>query len=166
MSHHWFNTVFYPYLDTYGYGISVAQGFTGIVCILIGVYFMLFGYRFFRPTLALTGFVFFAFMTWIGLVNNEPPGGFPNNEITYICVSVGLGLLGAALFMFFYPVGLYGVGSKYSVRTCTRHFANIWVNKQWEVSFYRFTSCHGGQILLYNWQVLVVKITDLYFVVY
>ncbi|KAL1936264.1 hypothetical protein VTP01DRAFT_398 [Rhizomucor pusillus] len=96
---------------TYGYGISVAQGFTGIVCILIGVYFMLFGYRFFRPTLALTGFVFFAFMTWIGLVNNEPPGGFPNNEITYICVSVGLGLLGAALFMFFYPVGLYGVGT-------------------------------------------------------
>lgn len=48
----------YP-ADTYGYGISVAQGFTGITCIIIGLYFMVFGFRFFRPTLGLVGFVFF-----------------------------------------------------------------------------------------------------------
>jgi hypothetical protein len=46
-------------VDTYGYGISVAQAFTGIVCMLIGIYFMAFGFHFFRPTMALTGFVFF-----------------------------------------------------------------------------------------------------------
>jgi hypothetical protein len=46
-------------IDTYGYGISVAQGFTGIVCMLIGLYFMIFGFFSFRITLALTGFVFF-----------------------------------------------------------------------------------------------------------
>ncbi|CDS03828.1 hypothetical protein LRAMOSA06783 [Lichtheimia ramosa] len=96
---------------TYGYGISVAQGFTGITCIIIGLYFMVFGFRFFRPTLGLVGFVFFAVMTWIGLVNNEPIIGYPHNEIVYICVSIGLGILGGFLFMFFYPIGLYFVGA-------------------------------------------------------
>jgi hypothetical protein len=46
-------------IDTYGYRISVAQAFTGIICMIIGIYFMVFGFHFFRPTLALTGFVFF-----------------------------------------------------------------------------------------------------------
>ncbi|KAI9272963.1 hypothetical protein BDA99DRAFT_499644 [Phascolomyces articulosus] len=96
---------------TYGYGISVAQGFTGITCILIGLYFMIFGYRYFRPTLGLVGFVFFALMVWVGLVNNEPVYGYPHTEIVYICVSIGLGILGGILFMFFYPLGLYFVGA-------------------------------------------------------
>lgn len=51
-------------------------------------------------------------MTWIGLVNNEPATGYPHTEIVYICVSVGLGLLGAVSFMFFYQFGLYFVGGK------------------------------------------------------
>ncbi|KAI7850036.1 hypothetical protein BDC45DRAFT_539576 [Circinella umbellata] len=96
---------------TYGYGISVAQGFTGITCIIIGLYFMVFGYRYFRSTLGLVGFVFFALMTWVGLVNNEPLYGYPHTEIVYICVSIGLGILGGVLFMFFYPLGLYFVGA-------------------------------------------------------
>ncbi|KAI7889212.1 uncharacterized protein EV154DRAFT_604209 [Mucor mucedo] len=95
---------------TYGYGITVAQGFTGILCMLIAIYFLIFGYSSFRGTLAATGFVFFAVMTWIGLVNNEPLHGYPHNEVTYICVSVGLGLVGAFLFIFIYGVALYFVG--------------------------------------------------------
>lgn len=95
---------------TYGYGITVAQGFTGIVCMLIGLYFLIFGYNSFRGTLGFTGFVFFACMTWIGLVNNEPQYGYPHNEIVYICVSVGLGLVGAFLFIFLYPIALYFIG--------------------------------------------------------
>ncbi|CAO3627874.1 unnamed protein product [Mucor hiemalis] len=95
---------------TYGYGITVAQGFTGIVCMIIGLYFLIFGYNSFRGTLGFTGFVFFACMTWIGLVNNEPQYGYPHNEIVYICVSVGLGLVGAFLFIFLYPIALYFIG--------------------------------------------------------
>jgi hypothetical protein len=45
--------------DTYGYGISPQLGLVGIVCILTGLYFMAFGFRCFRATLALTGFVIF-----------------------------------------------------------------------------------------------------------
>ncbi|ORX50516.1 hypothetical protein DM01DRAFT_1308229 [Hesseltinella vesiculosa] len=95
---------------TYGYGISVAQAFTGIVCILIGIYFMVFGYRSFRLTLAFTGFVFFATMTWIGLTNNEPANGYPNTDILYVCVSAGLGLVGAVLCAFLYGASIYLIG--------------------------------------------------------
>ncbi|CAO0792512.1 unnamed protein product [Mucor circinelloides] len=95
---------------TYGYGITVAQGFTGIVMMLIGLYFLIFGFDSFRCTLAAVGFVFFALMTWIGLVNNEPMYGYPHNEIVYTCVSVGLGLVGAFLFLFLFGISLYFIG--------------------------------------------------------
>lgn len=78
---------------------------------LLGLYFLIFGYSAFRPTLAAVGFVFFAVMTWIGLVNNEPMYGYPHNEIVYICVSAGLGLIGAFLFIFIYSVALYFIGA-------------------------------------------------------
>ncbi|KAI8343181.1 hypothetical protein BC941DRAFT_410630 [Chlamydoabsidia padenii] len=96
---------------TYGSSISVAQGFTGIVLMIIGLYLAVFGYRFFRPTMGFIGFIFFASMTWIGLVNNEPATGYPHTEILYICVSIGLGLLGAAIFMFVFNIALYFVGA-------------------------------------------------------
>ncbi|RCI01847.1 hypothetical protein CU098_012008, partial [Rhizopus stolonifer] len=92
---------------TYGDGISPAQGFVGTLCVIVGLYFAIFGYRFFRPTLGLIGFVFFATMTWIGLVNNEPAGGYPLGDVIYICVSAGLGILGAIILIFLYPLGVY-----------------------------------------------------------
>ncbi|KAI8096905.1 uncharacterized protein BX664DRAFT_346929 [Halteromyces radiatus] len=95
---------------TYGYGISVAQALTGIVCMMIGIYFMVFGFRFFRPTLGFTGFVFFAVMTWIGLTNNEPASGYPNTDLLYVCVSAGMGLVGAGLGVFFFVISIYMVG--------------------------------------------------------
>lgn len=51
-----------------------------------------------------------ASMTWIGLVNNEPASGYPHTEIVYICVSIGLGLVGAVIFMFIFNIALYFVG--------------------------------------------------------
>lgn len=50
---------FIDLIDTYGYGITVAQGFTGIVMMLIGLYFLIFGFSSFRGTLGFVGFVFF-----------------------------------------------------------------------------------------------------------
>ncbi|CAO3627852.1 unnamed protein product [Cunninghamella echinulata] len=96
---------------TYGDSITVAQGFTGITLMIIGLYLAIFGYRFFRPTMGFIGFIFFATMTWIGLVNNEPEFGYVNNEIVYICVSCGIGIIGALIFMFAFPIALYFVGA-------------------------------------------------------
>lgn len=50
-------------------------------------------------------------MTWIGLVNNEPQFGYPHTEIIYICVSCGIGLIGAVIFMFVFPIALYFIGA-------------------------------------------------------
>lgn len=52
-------------------------------------------------------YFYIATMTWIGLINNEPAGGWPLGDLIYICVSTGLGILGAFMFMFFYQVGVY-----------------------------------------------------------
>ncbi|CAO3665304.1 unnamed protein product [Rhizopus stolonifer] len=95
---------------TYGYGISVAQGFTGTLVGLLGIYFLIFGFGSFRGTLAAVGFVFFGCMTWIGLVNNEPQYGYSHNDAVYLSVSCGLGLLGAFLFMYIYTVAVYFIG--------------------------------------------------------
>ncbi|KAI9250034.1 hypothetical protein BY458DRAFT_525016 [Sporodiniella umbellata] len=95
---------------TYGYGISVAQGFTGTLLGILGIYFLIFGFGSFRGTLAAVGFVFFGCMTWIGLVNNEPQYGYPHNEVVYISVSCGLGLLGGFLFMYIYSIAVYFIG--------------------------------------------------------
>ncbi|KAI8378521.1 hypothetical protein BD560DRAFT_325218 [Blakeslea trispora] len=64
---------------TYGDGISPAQGFVGTL----------------------------STMTWIGLVNNEPAGGYPLGDVIYICVSAGIGILGALILIFLYPLGVY-----------------------------------------------------------
>jgi len=55
-------------------------------------------------------------MTWVGLTNNEPYSGYPNQPIVYITVCVGLGILGAIIFMFFYCISLYFVGCKFTVQ--------------------------------------------------
>jgi hypothetical protein len=52
-------------------------------------------------------------VTWIGLTNGEPAGGYPHQDIIYVTVIIGLGLLGALLLMFFWFVGIYLIGSTY-----------------------------------------------------
>lgn len=49
-------------------------------------------------------------MTWIGLVNNEPQYGYANNDAVYVSVSIGLGLIGAFLFMYIYSIAVYFIG--------------------------------------------------------
>lgn len=56
---YFFLIFFFLTLDTYGDGISPAQGFVGTLCMIIGLYFLILAFRFFRPTMALVGFIFF-----------------------------------------------------------------------------------------------------------
>jgi hypothetical protein len=108
----------------------------GGLLMLIGLHLMSFGFRIFRGTLAIVGFTVFGMLfmvpffyyilwtensiliayagiiTWIGLTNGEPAGGYPHREIVYITVIVGLGLLGAVLFMFFWFIGIYLIGGR------------------------------------------------------
>jgi hypothetical protein len=52
-----------------------------------------------------------AVMTWIGLTNNEPASGYPHTDILYVCVSAGLGLVGAFMGVFFFSVCIYLIGA-------------------------------------------------------
>jgi hypothetical protein len=64
-------------------------------------------------------------MTWVGLTNNEPYSGYPNQPIVYITVCVGLGILGAIIFMFFYCISLYFVGGKFTIKNQTGSQKNL-----------------------------------------
>ncbi|KAM3582049.1 hypothetical protein VKS41_005482 [Umbelopsis sp. WA50703] len=96
--------------NTYGYGVTPALGVMGGMLILIGLHFMTFGFRVFRGTLALVGFTVFGIVTWIGLTNGEPTGGYPHRDIIYVTVIIGLGLLGAIVFMYFWCFSIYMIG--------------------------------------------------------
>lgn len=96
---------------------------------------MLFGFRSFRMTLVVCGFLTFGtqghlpfhagtclhrymgifplslgLCTWVGMANTQPEGGFINNDITMIVVPVGIGILGSILYAFFWNLTMYLVG--------------------------------------------------------
>ncbi|KAJ2959261.1 hypothetical protein NQZ79_g5224 [Umbelopsis isabellina] len=66
--------------DTYGYGVTPALGVMGGI------------------------------VTWIGLTNGEPAGGYPHRDIIYVTVIIGLGLLGAIVSMYFWCFSIYMIG--------------------------------------------------------
>jgi hypothetical protein len=108
----------------------------GSVFIVLGLYLVGFGFRGFRVTLAVFGFLaigkvhrhtninktvhthslfFFAFhkglVTWVGLTNCQPASGYINNDITMIVVPAGVGVAGAILFFVLWNIGFYLIGA-------------------------------------------------------
>lgn len=73
---------------------------------------MVFGFRSFRITLGVCGFLTFGLITWVAMANNEPYYGYINNDITMIAVPAGLGLLGAIIYALFWNISIYLVGGK------------------------------------------------------
>ncbi|KAG2179010.1 hypothetical protein INT43_001859 [Umbelopsis isabellina] len=110
---------------TYGYGVTPALGVMGGMLMLIGLHFMTFGFRVFRGTLALVGFTVFGIVTWIGLTNGEPAGGYPHRDIIYVTVIIGLGLLGAIVFMYFWCFSIYMIGGTYLTGSCFLEFNGL-----------------------------------------
>lgn len=97
--------------DIYGAGYVTPQmGVAGAILIVLGVYLMIFGFRGFRPTLAVSGFLTFGLITWVGMTNTQPAEGFTNDAITMIAVPAGLGVLGAILYALFWDVSIYLIG--------------------------------------------------------
>ena len=107
------------------------MGVAGSILILLGLYLMISGVRAGRPTLGVTGFITFGkrphrskelrwaliqnysgTLTWIGLINSRPEGGYSNDSITLITVPAGLGVLGAVLYILLEKFTLYLIGGK------------------------------------------------------
>ncbi|KAI7883001.1 hypothetical protein K492DRAFT_144414 [Lichtheimia hyalospora FSU 10163] len=97
--------------DIYGADYVTPQmGVAGAFLIILGVYLMIFGFRGFRPTLAVSGFLTFGLITWVGMTNSQPAEGFTNDAITMLAVPAGLGVLGAILYALFWDISIYLVG--------------------------------------------------------
>ncbi|KAI9491048.1 hypothetical protein BDB00DRAFT_834981 [Zychaea mexicana] len=90
--------------------VTPQMGVAGAVLIVLGLYLMVFGFRCFRPTLAVAGFLTFGLITWVGMTNSQSANGFTNDAITMLAVPAGLGVLGAILYSFLWNVSIYLVG--------------------------------------------------------
>ena len=102
-----------------GEGITPQNGVVGAVLIILGLYLMVFGFRSFRITLAVCGFLTFGLITWVGMANNQPYYGYINNDVTMIAVPAGLGILGAIIYALFWNISIYLVGGKsITKKTC------------------------------------------------
>ncbi|KAI8977170.1 hypothetical protein BDF20DRAFT_873353 [Mycotypha africana] len=98
--------------DIYGgKGITPQNGVAGAFLIVLGLYLMIFGFRSFRITLAVCGFLTFALITWVAMANNQPYYGYINNNITMIAVPAGLGILGAIIYAIFWNISIYLIGA-------------------------------------------------------
>ncbi|OBZ88742.1 hypothetical protein A0J61_03204 [Choanephora cucurbitarum] len=94
-----------------GEGITPQNGVAGAILIILGLYLMVFGFRSFRITLAVCGFLTFGLITWVGMANNQPYYGYINNDVTMIAVPAGLGILGAIIYALFWNISIYLVGA-------------------------------------------------------
>ncbi|KAI9358391.1 hypothetical protein BD770DRAFT_343737 [Pilaira anomala] len=98
--------------DIYGgIGITPQNGVVGALLIVLGLYLMVFGFRSFRITLAVCGFLSFGLITWVAMANNQPFYGYINNDITMIAVPFGLGILGAIIYALFWNISIYLIGA-------------------------------------------------------
>ncbi|KAG0741011.1 hypothetical protein G6F57_008068 [Rhizopus arrhizus] len=94
-----------------GNHITPENGVMAGILIVLGLYLIVFGFRSFRLTLAVGGFVTFGLITWVAMTNNQPYQGYMNNNITMIAVPAGLGLLGAILYALFWSISIYLMGA-------------------------------------------------------
>lgn len=76
---------------------------------------MIFGFRSFRITLGVCGFLTFGLITWVAMANNQPYYGYINNDITLIAVPAGLGILGAIIYAIFWNISIYLVGAMFGL---------------------------------------------------
>ncbi|KAI8055307.1 hypothetical protein BDF22DRAFT_654205 [Syncephalis plumigaleata] len=85
-----------------------------IVALVVGFVLCFFGYRFFRPTLFLAGFVIAAFVTYVVCLNVAPLKGDQYDSIkrtVYIVLVIGVGFIVGVLAVCFWRFGLLLVGA-------------------------------------------------------
>lgn len=83
------------------------------LAILAGIIFLFFGFRLFKPVLALGGFMSLSILTFVVMLNLESNsvdfGG--TRDIIFIVSCTIAGLVGAVMMVFFWKLGLFFVGA-------------------------------------------------------
>ncbi|CDS14239.1 hypothetical protein LRAMOSA06409 [Lichtheimia ramosa] len=84
------------------------MGIIATLLMFIAVFLCSVSFRYFIITIAITGFLIGAMVTWMILTAAEPLGnGYPRASIVYSCGCFGAGIILAGVLMFYWRVGLY-----------------------------------------------------------
>jgi hypothetical protein len=74
-------------------------------------FFLLFGFKLWKPTIFLAGFVLAASLGYLVLIRLEPEGGYGNRESVLLGGSVGVGILGGCILLCLRKLGLAAIGA-------------------------------------------------------
>ncbi|KAI8352462.1 hypothetical protein EDC96DRAFT_567086 [Choanephora cucurbitarum] len=77
--------------------------------IVFGSVMILGGFKLFRVTITLAGFVIGCMIALIGLQINEPFESYPNPSTLYLGVCISVGLVFGIILMVFYRIGMYAL---------------------------------------------------------
>ena len=88
-------------------GISPQMASLGAILIVIGLFLCTMGYRMFRILIAVMGLLTFGSMAWVALANCRPTSGYSMDYITMIVVPAGIGIVGAAIYYYFWTLAIY-----------------------------------------------------------
>ncbi|KAJ3361821.1 hypothetical protein GGF32_006997 [Allomyces javanicus] len=83
----------------------------GVILIVTGLLFTFAGMKMMRICLFLAGAYLFAGFAFGILQTVEPAGGFGNRKAVYWGVGIAAALVGGALMVFFYKVGMFAIGA-------------------------------------------------------
>jgi hypothetical protein len=75
------------------YNLTVQQGLLGAVAMGIGSFMMIFGFKLYKPTLFLGGFLLGVVLGYTLLINIEPSGGWPSRDNVLLFGSFGIGFI-------------------------------------------------------------------------
>lgn len=89
---------------------SVEGKIIAAVAIVGGLALCFLGYRLFRFTLFIAGYILFSNLTFLALARLEPSNGYPARELVYLLAPIGLGILGGFLAYKLYRIGLSIIG--------------------------------------------------------
>ncbi|KAJ3065324.1 hypothetical protein HDU98_011313 [Podochytrium sp. JEL0797] len=90
--------------------ITANNGILGAVAIGVGFYFLILGFKLYKPTLFLMGFVAGAIAGYSGLMHFRPPEGYPSDSNVVMYGSAAVGLMGGALLLCLIKLGLAIIG--------------------------------------------------------
>jgi Domain of unknown function (DUF4203) len=98
-------------VDTAGSYLNGQSIVAGILLILAGIAVTFFGFRLFKPCLAIAGFLLFTMIGYIILTRVEPSGGYANRDTVLLLGPLAIGLIGALLSLKLVRFGISVIGA-------------------------------------------------------
>ncbi|KAJ3417003.1 hypothetical protein HDV05_007485 [Chytridiales sp. JEL 0842] len=96
--------------NTIQYQLNAQQGILGFIAIGIGFFFLIMGFKLWKPTIFLAGLVAAGSLTYLIMIRLEPGGGYANRDTVLLATSLGVGIVGGFIMLCLRKLGLAAVG--------------------------------------------------------